>query len=81
MVYLRTNLKTGEEYVGQAKSPGRFKDRMNEHARKHEDAEFEFEVLGQENAGTQLDRLEERLDPGQVVSRRKAVYWRTTVIR
>ncbi|MFF9803339.1 polymorphic toxin-type HINT domain-containing protein, partial [Streptomyces rochei] len=59
VVYLRTDLNTGEEYVGQAKSWSRYLKRQREHAKKFPTAAFSFEVLGRANPGQDLDVLEE----------------------
>ena len=59
VVYLRTDLITGEEYVGQAKSWQRYLKRQTEHARKFPNKVFTFEVLGRANPGLDLDVLEE----------------------
>ncbi|WP_306319994.1 MULTISPECIES: polymorphic toxin-type HINT domain-containing protein [unclassified Streptomyces] len=59
VVYLRTDIATGAEYVGQAKSWGRYVARMQEHNRKRGGAGYNFEVLGRANPGQALDVLEE----------------------
>ncbi len=59
VVYLRTDVNTGKEYVGQAISWSRYLERQGEHARKHPGAAFSFEVLGRANPGVDLDVLEE----------------------
>ncbi|GAA4491946.1 hypothetical protein GCM10023191_026770 [Actinoallomurus oryzae] len=59
VVYLRTDLSTGEEYVGQAKSWTRYLERQTEHARDFPHTTFDFDVLGRANPGTDLDVLEE----------------------
>jgi hypothetical protein len=58
-VYLRTDLNTGEEYVGQANSWSRYIARQGEHAAKYPNANFDFEVLGRAAPGKDLDVLEE----------------------
>jgi hypothetical protein len=58
VVYLRTDPKTGEQYVGQAKSPERFDARQGEHNRA-QGVEHEFQVLGRAEPGQALDALEE----------------------
>lgn len=58
IVYKRINRKTGEEYIGQAKSPKRFKARQKEHDKKL-DAKHDYEVLGKAKPGKDLDVLEE----------------------
>ena len=59
VVYLRTDIVTGEEYVGQAKSWNRYLKRQREHARDYPNKAFTFEVLGRANPGQGLDVLEE----------------------
>ncbi|MFE3021512.1 polymorphic toxin-type HINT domain-containing protein [Streptomyces sp. NPDC059256] len=59
VVYLRTDLISGEEYVGQAKNWNRFTKRQREHAKKYPNKSFTFEVLGRANPGKDLDVLEE----------------------
>jgi len=58
-VYLRTDVLTGEEYIGQAKNWKRYLARQKEHAKKHPGAAFSFEVVGRANPGKDLDVLEE----------------------
>ena len=58
VVYLRTNAKTGEKYVGQAKSQKRYEARQSEHDRNL-GTEHDFEILGRAPAGKKLDVLEE----------------------
>lgn len=60
IVYKRTNKKTGENYVGQAQSPERYKARQKEHKRDNPDADFEFEILGRAKPGIDLDILEQK---------------------
>ncbi|MFE3553261.1 ricin-type beta-trefoil lectin domain protein [Streptomyces sp. NPDC059193] len=59
VIYLRTDLITGEEYVGQAKSWDRYLKRQREHAKDYPNKSFTFEVLGRANPGQDLDVLEE----------------------
>jgi RHS repeat-associated protein len=59
VVYLRTDLTTGQEYVGQAKSWKRYLKRQAEHAKKNPGAAYTFEVLGRARPGVDLDVLEE----------------------
>jgi len=59
VIYLRTDLLSGEEYVGQAKSWSRYLKRQLEHARDYPNKSFSFEVLGRANPGQDLDVLEE----------------------
>jgi len=59
IVYRRTDLAGGKPYIGQAKSDARFLARQAEHARANPEADFEFEVIGRANPGTELDRMEE----------------------
>jgi RHS repeat-associated protein len=58
VVYMRTNPKTGEKYVGQAKSKERFDARQKEHDKKI-GVKHEYEVLGKAESGKKLDALEE----------------------
>lgn len=60
LVYRQTDL-TGRRkpYVGQSRSDARFQARQQEHARENPFSRFEYETLGRQNPGTQLDRLEE----------------------
>ncbi|NEB02593.1 polymorphic toxin-type HINT domain-containing protein [Streptomyces sp. SID13726] len=59
VVYLRTDLTTGLEYVGQAKSWKRYLKRQAEHAKSNPGSAYTFEVLGRAKPGTDLDVLEE----------------------
>ena len=59
VVYRRTDLLGGKPYIGQAKSEARYGARQSEHARANPDADFEFEIIGRANPGTELDRMEE----------------------
>jgi hypothetical protein len=59
IVYRRTDLNGSKPYVGQSKSLDRFIARQAEHARANPDADFEYEVLGRAEPGSELDRLEE----------------------
>jgi len=59
IVYRRIDAAGGKPYVGQAKSDARFLARQAEHARANLNADFEFEIIGRANPGTELDRLEE----------------------
>ncbi|MEU6349497.1 polymorphic toxin-type HINT domain-containing protein [Streptomyces sp. NPDC047072] len=59
VVYLRTDLNTGKEYVGQAINWSRYLERQGEHRRKFPSAQFDFEVLGRAAPGVDLDVLEE----------------------
>ena len=49
----------GKPYIGQAESEARYGARQSEHARANPDADFEFEIIGRANPGTELDRMEE----------------------
>ncbi|MEW9702990.1 hypothetical protein ABRS97_27985, partial [Paenibacillus sp. SI92] len=60
IVYKRTNIKTGKEYVGQAKSIERYILRQKEHATKN-GQQYEFEELGRAKAGSELDILEQTM--------------------
>jgi hypothetical protein len=59
-IYLRRNVATLEEYVGQAK-PGRLTARQLEHAANHPGVQFEYDVLEEVESGTgrSLDVAEE----------------------
>lgn len=61
VIYLRTNAKTGEEYVGQAKNSGRFQARQKEHRDAHPGETFQYDVLEEIPAGSgrSLDVAEE----------------------
>lgn len=59
IVYGRIDAAGGKPYVGQAKSEARYAARQAEHARANPDADFDFEILGRANPGTELDRMEE----------------------
>ena len=59
IVYKRTDINGGKPYIGQAKNEQRFRARQMEHARKNPEADFEFQVVGREEPGVALDRLEE----------------------
>src|SRR6266511_3553815 len=59
VVYVRSDVKTGKNYVGQSQSELRFRQRQHEHVREHPDSDFEFEILGRARTGEQLDRKEE----------------------
>ncbi|MGB4066207.1 MAG: RHS repeat-associated core domain-containing protein [Azonexus sp.] len=59
IVYLRTNPKSGEKYVGQTKSDDRFIARKKEH-NQSEGVEHRFEIIGRAEPGKKLDRLEEK---------------------
>ena len=60
IVYLRTNPKTGEKYVGQSKSDSRFNVRQKEHNRM-EKVSHRYDVLGRAKPGEDLDYLEESM--------------------
>ncbi|NRA39136.1 MAG: RHS repeat protein [Planctomycetes bacterium] len=57
-VYKRTDPKTGDEYVGQAKNDSRFAKRQKEHDKKL-GQDHEYDILGKAPAGKKLDVLEE----------------------
>ena len=59
LVYRRTDLNGGKPYIGQSKSDARFRARQREHARENPFSDFRYEVLGRQNPGAQLERLEE----------------------
>lgn len=60
IVYLRHD-NSGDlaDYIGQTKSDARYFQRQGEHALAYPDSDFEFEVLGRAEPGTDLNRLEE----------------------
>lgn len=60
IVYERGNPKTGEKYIGQAKSPQRYQARQGEHDRAH-GIKHEYEVIGKGKPGKDLDVLEESM--------------------
>ena len=65
VVYLRSDLSGGlKPYVGQAKSEARFLARQAEHARKHPNSDFKFEIIDRGSAEgkfpTILDIKEQR---------------------
>ncbi len=59
-LYSRT-IETGDPYVGQSKSMGRFAERQAEHDRANPNADdpYNYEILGRANPGDDLDALEE----------------------
>ncbi|MFD8022588.1 ricin-type beta-trefoil lectin domain protein [Streptomyces lavendulae] len=80
VIYLRTDLNTGEEYIGQAINWDRYLARQREHAKDHPNASFTFEVVDRGVAGTDLDVLEEswmragggkRTVPGSVLTNKR----------
>jgi len=60
VVYKRTDPATGEEYIGQSKSPERFDQRQREHDSEL-DVEHEFEIVARAEPGLDLDVLEEEM--------------------
>ncbi|MBM7570649.1 DNRLRE domain-containing protein [Aquibacillus albus] len=60
IIYKRTDVKTGKDYIGQTKSPERYLKRQKEHARKNPSARYEYEIIGREVPGKPLDILEQR---------------------
>lgn len=58
IVYERTNPETGEQYVGQTKSPKRFEARQGEHNRDL-GVQHRFKIIGRAKPGRELDTLEE----------------------
>ncbi|MDO3645237.1 DUF6443 domain-containing protein [Mucilaginibacter sp. L3T2-6] len=58
VVYERTNPKTGEKYVGQAKSDERYLKRQGEHDKKLE-VKHKYKILGRAKPGEKLNVLEE----------------------
>ncbi|WP_412538482.1 ricin-type beta-trefoil lectin domain protein [Longispora sp. K20-0274] len=59
VIYVRIDLNTGREYVGQAKSWDRYLVRQAEHAKLHPDADFEFHVVDRGTPGVDLNLKEE----------------------
>ncbi len=59
VVYLRKDIITGGEYVGQAESEARYLVRQSEHARANPNADFEFHILERARAGKDLNVAEE----------------------
>jgi RHS repeat-associated protein len=59
VIYLRTDLVTGEEYVGQAETIARYKARQLEEAAEFPNADFHFDVLDRAKAGKDLNVAEE----------------------
>jgi RHS repeat-associated protein len=60
IVYKRTNPFSGDEYVGQAKSPERFLERQTEHDKKL-GVQHSYEILGRAKPGMPLNVLEESM--------------------
>jgi hypothetical protein len=60
VVYKRTNVKTGDEYIGQSKSMVRYEKRQAEHRRADKNARYEFELVGRANPGKELNILEQK---------------------
>ena len=60
IVYLRTNPKTGEKYVGRSKSPQRFAARQKEHNRALK-VTHDYEILGRAGSDRDLRVLEETM--------------------
>ena len=61
VIYRRLNLKTGKYYIGQSKSAERFEVRKQEHARANPNEQYEYEIIGSETPGKNLDALEETM--------------------
>jgi hypothetical protein len=59
VIYLRTDLNTGGEYVGQAQDWDRFLERQKEHARANPNATYDFDALDRAAPGQDLDVREE----------------------
>ena len=49
----------GSRASARPRATPRFLARQAEHARANPDADFEFEIIGRANPGTELDRLDE----------------------
>ncbi len=60
VIYKRINPKTGEEYIGQAKSMERFMQRQKEHD-KSLGIKHKYSVVGRAEPGVKLDVLEEKM--------------------
>ncbi|MFC5529514.1 hypothetical protein [Cohnella yongneupensis] len=60
IIYKRTDLNTGKEYIGQSKSMERYEKRQAEHSRANKDAEYHFEIVGRAEPGKKLDVLEQK---------------------
>ena len=58
LIYLRTDSKTGQKYVGQT-TELRFDSRQYEHSHKYPESDFYYDVLGKAKKGSKLDVLEE----------------------
>lgn len=58
MVYLRTDPRTGERYVGQSKSEKHFLVRQRRHDRRL-GVEHIYDAFGRAKPGKEVDRLEE----------------------
>lgn len=58
VIYRRVNPRTGETYIGQAKSADHYVKRQNEHNRKLRQT-HEYEVIGRAKPGLALDVMEE----------------------
>jgi hypothetical protein len=74
IVYLRTNLETGEKYVGRSKSYDRFLERQVEHNRAL-DTKHHYDILERARPGTSLRKAEEDWirtygGPGKLANRR-----------
>jgi len=66
IIYKRRD-KTGnqKDYVGQAKSEKRYKERQKEHQRANKDADYEFEKIDKGKPGKNLDAKEQKhIDAG-----------------
>jgi hypothetical protein len=61
IVYKRTDKNTGREYIGQTKSPERFKERQYEHKHANPDADCDFDVIGHAKPEIDLDILEQQM--------------------
>ena len=59
VIYRRLNLKTGKYYIGQSKSAERFEEKTGALANPNE--QYEYEIIGSETPGKNLDALEETM--------------------
>ena len=61
IVYLRTNIKTGKNYVGQAKSKARYKARQKEHQYNNPGERYSYKKIGKAKQGRNLDVYEQKM--------------------
>ena len=77
VIYLRTNKKTGKQYVGRAKNWKRYQERQKEHARKNKQ-EYSYKVLLRTKPGRQARRYEQKFinrygGPGKLENKRNEI--------